>query len=273
MKLDRETLIDEISLRYVISHTATDLADKLEKIFGEIASTSYGVEDIADVYEIDITSTPRSKDELLSLIEMRVLEVPYALIEEFEDILIGDTGILELCKTYDSFRIGENREFLSELYHIEMRIREIYTVLARLQGADLKNSEVKLLREYRDEQERFRERLMNEFFFIGFSDYKNVDRRKQAGTKDLMASLGDVKRVKDIGNTVLELSHPTLRLGERFDKLSRVPEVIGKLENLRNNIAHNRYISRKNIENFETAQDIIDEIYEHFLTRFRNDEI
>jgi len=119
----------------------------------------------------------------------------------------------------------------------------------------------------------FKKRLMNEFYFIQFSDYKNIDKRKDTRLEDLLNSLRDVTTIRDIRNIIIEISHPTLHLEERFNELSRIPEAIGRLENFRNNIAHNRYVSGNDIENFKMAKTIINDVYCNLLTKLRDSEI
>ena len=273
MEVNNTTPIDEIKLRYVIVHLIDNLGTTLKKAFGDVALTSYSIEDITDIFQLDIASTNQNTEKKLSIVEIQVFSMPYDSVEEFEDTVLGVDGILKVCKTYDSFRIEKNREFLKELYGIEMKIREIYTVLTCLENTDLKNSRVKLLKEYQDNVEDFKKRFMNEFFFIEFSDYKNVDSRKDTKLEDLLVSLRHVARVRDIRNVTTELSYPTLHLQERFNELSRIPEAIGRLENFRNNIAHNRYVSGNDVENFGKAKNIIDDVYDVFLTKLRDRKI
>lgn len=272
MKIEYMASIGEINLRYVLIHSINNLDESLNHIFKDLAYLSYDIKDISNFFYSDIISINHN-NMLLSVVEIQVFNMPYSSVKEFEDALSDVDEILDLCKTYDSFKVEENREYFMELYNIEMKIREVYTVLARLQGANLKNSRVKLLNKYQDNEENFKKRLMNEFFFIGFSDYKNVDKRKDTKLEELLDALSQVERLKDISNVVIELSHSTLRLEERFNELSQVPKAIGKLENFRNNIAHNRYISKNDIENFKKAKDIIDDVHSEFLTKSKSGEI
>ena len=251
MKTEYTASVDEIKLRYILIHSVNNLDESLKDIFQDVASASYNIQDITNFFYLDTLSMNQDDNTLLSIAEIQVFDMPYHSIKEFEDAVLDVDEILEVCKTYDSFKVEENREFLAELYKIEMKVREIYTVLARLQGVNLKNSRIRLLKQYQNDEEAFKRRLMNEFFFIEFSDYKNVDRRKDPKLEDLLDDLTQVRRLEDISDIVIDLSHPTLRLEERFNALSRVPEAIGRLENFRNNIAHNRYISENDIENFK----------------------
>lgn len=273
MKLDYATPSEEVRLRYVIAHRTPNLEPVLSGIFAEVALTSYGTKDIADNFQIEVTSVSRQSAGKLSLVEIRVFSMPYDSVRQFEDSVLDVDEISEICKTYDSLRLEENREFLAELYDIEMKIREIYTILARLQGVNVKNSRVRLLKDYQDREDVFKRRAMNEFFFIEFSDYKNVDTKKDAKLDDLLEALRYVKRLKDIPDIIDELSHSSLRLEERFNELARVPEAIGRLEDFRNCIAHNRFTSENDIENFEKAKGIINDVYNNFIDKLKNKQI
>lgn len=273
MKADYTTPMEEIELRYVIVHSTGDLRRVLEETFRDVALNSYNIGDITGIFRLDIISTNQNGGRKLSIAEIQVLDMPYRSVAEFEDMLFDAEEVFEVCKTHDSFKITENRDFLTELYSIEMKIREIYTVLARLQGVNLKSSRVRLLKTYQDDEQVPKKRLMNEFFYIEFSDYRNVDRRKETKLENILDVLRRVRRVKDISDAVIELSHPTLRLEERFNELSRIPEAIGRLEDFRNGIAHNRYLVEPEIENFEKAKNIIDEVYGVFIQKFKNGEL
>lgn len=264
--------IDEIELRYIIIHSDENLKKRLEKIFGHIASTSYNTEDITSNFQLNTISKKLENSSVLSIAEIRVLDMPYESIREFEESILDVGAISEVCKTYDSSKLEENQEFLAELYNIEMKIREIYTLISRLQGANLKHSRVKLTRDYQNGEDVLERRLINEFFFVTFSDYKNVDRRKETKLENLLDSLREVERVKDIRNAMVELSHPTLHLAEGFNELSRIPEAIGRLEKFRNNIAHNRYNTETDIENFKKAKSIVDDVHNSFITRLKGEE-
>lgn len=273
MKADYATPIDaEIKLRYVVIHSTNNLEALLKEAFEEVAP-SYGIAEITGLFQSDIISLNQDSNEEISIVEIHVVDMAYSRVREFENTILSEDGILEVCKVYDSFKMEENRELLTELYNIEMKIREIYTVLARLQGVNLERSTVKLLREYEANKEDFKNRLMNEFFFIEFSDYKNVDKRKDAKLGDLLDVLRQIRRVKDINTVVTELSYPTLHIEERFNELARIPEAIGRLEKFRNNIAHNRYTSANDIENFRKAKGIIDGVYNDFLAKLKSGRI
>lgn len=261
-----------IELRYVIIHSLDNIKSTISEILSIISSESYNKNNISEFIQLSIISCD-NETEKVSVANLEIMDMPYQFIEEFEDTLIGTNKIINICKMYDSIKIEENRSFLVELYNLEMKIREIYTILTRLQSANLKDSIIKPQSEYNGKEEKFNRRLMNEFFFIEFSAYKEIDKRKTTKMEDLLFALGKVKKVEDINTLVTELSYPTLHLEERFNKLSRIPEAIGRLGTFRNNIAHCRYINKDDIENLKKAKEIIDEVYNEFIMKIEKGEL
>jgi len=52
-------------------------------------------------------------------------------------------------------------------------------------------------------------------------------------------------------------------------ELGRISEAVGRLEEFRNTIAHNRHLSKGAIENFRKAKEIVEEVYEPYIEKFR----
>lgn len=273
MDINHTSIIDEVKLRYAIIHTSEDLEQVLNDNFSDMASNFYDIEDSTYIFQLDVITDENNNGNNISIVNLNVLDMPYDFIINFEKAILDINDILEVYKTYDSYRLEQNREYLKELYDIEMKIREIYTVLKFLQHFNLKYSQVILVKKHQDNLEAYRKRLMNEFYFIQFSDYKNIDIRVNINLRDFVNSLKDINEIKDIKDIVNEISHPTLFLEERFNELSRIPEAIGRLEEFRNNIAHNRSVSRNNIENFNKAKIIINDVYSNFLTKIKDKKI
>jgi hypothetical protein len=259
----------DILLKYIIIHSTDDLGALLEEAFRDVANNSYNIKDISNLFFLE-PITLNIPDKYLSLIKIQIIGMHYKAVEEFEEIIKNNYRIVEICKTYDSFKMEENMLFLAELYEIEMKIREIYTILARRQLTNIKKSIVRTSKEYDDNKDEFEVRLMNEFFFIEFSAYRDVDKRKEAKTDDLVEALRQAKCFEDISAVIGEISHPTLHLVENFNELSRIPEAIGRLGLFRNNIAHTRYLSEKDIGNFEKAKEIIEEVYINFILKLKS---
>lgn len=271
--MDYDKPTPDIKLRYVILHSFRDLKRRLKKIFSAVVYASYDVQDIKGIFEIDTISQDQGTNRKLSIVDIRIIGMPYQSVIDFEHDLTNEDDVSEVCKTKDSFKTDENEGFLGELYEVEMKVREIYTVLARLQNVSLRNSRAKVTSDFSNSDHNTRKKLVNEFFFVQFSDYKNVDKRKDAGIADLLAALRESKKPRDLSRVADELSHSTLHLEERFNELARIPEAIGRVENFRNIIAHNRHLGETEIGNFRIAKSIIEEVHAIFISRFRTQKM
>ena len=197
----------------------------------------------------------------------------WRVIGRFEEYLNDEDDIKTCVKVYDSYKLKENQHFLSELYEMEMKIREIFSIIMYLQNAKFEWSKATLKKDFKTNPEAQRKKMMNEFFFIEFSDYKNVDNKEEIKFADLLEILKNVDDSTDLLPQIQDLTKPTLGLKERFEEISRIPEAIGRLESFRNAIAHNRYLSLKDIENFNKAKEIIQQVYDVYVEKFKNNEL
>jgi hypothetical protein len=271
MKFDYNRVIDEINIRYLAIHSNDDIEKQFESCFEDLSEV-FNVEDISSILQVDVTS--KKQDNLFSIIYIQVLNMPYSYIKAFEDNLVAYlNNDLEVYKTHDSFKLAENQDCLSELYELEMKIREIYIILSSSEKISLENSQVNSLKEYKSNEDTFKKLLMHELFFIGFKDYINVNKRKSPKFDDLLNVLANVEKIEDVSEFVNELSYPSLLLEERFGELSSIPAAIGRLEKVRNSIAHNRFLSKNDISQFNKAKNDIDYIYELFVNKFKKGEL
>lgn len=81
---------------------------------------------------------------------------------------------------------------------------------------------------------------------------------------DFLDAIRNVESLDELKISTNKLINHSLELDERFNEATRIPEAIGRLEGFRNDIAHNRYLSSKSIENFSKAKEIIDDVYDKF---------
>ena len=154
-----------------------------------------------------------------------------------------------------------------------MKIREIFTVLTRLQDVKLIDYEIAIRKEYTEKKEIFNRQLMNEFFFMEFSSYKNINKKRKPGFNAFLEVIRDIESLEELKLLTNKLFNLSLELDERFNEATRIPEAIGRLEGFRNDIAHNRYLSSKSIENFLKAKEIIDDVYDIFRLKCINRDI
>jgi len=261
-----------ILLRYILVHEDNDIVDKLNALLKEALELE-NISDIESITNLAIDTIKLSNGMFLSRMNLTFYNPDYSNVIRFEEYINDEDGIKISVKVYDSYKLAENQSFLVELYEMEMKIREIFSVVMYTQDAKFEWSMVNPKKDFQENPDEHRKRMMNEFFFIEFSDYKNIDYKKEVKFSDLLKIFNNINDINHLLPQVQELLQPTLGLKERFDALGRIPEAISRLESFRNAIAHNRYLSSKDIENFNKAKEIIQEVYDTYDAKFKNMEL
>jgi|GEM_PF-5903808 len=262
----------EIILRYILLHKKSDIKNKIDNLLKEVFELEE-IDDIGSIRSLEIDTIGTNSGIFLSRLNLTLYDTNYSIVTQFEEYLNDEDDIKTSIKVYDSWKLEENQRFLVELYEMEMKIREIFSVVMYLQNAKFEWSKVAVKKDFKINSEIYRKKMMNEFFFIEFSDYKNVDDKKEIKFTDLLDILKNINNINDLLPQIQDLIQPTLGLKERFEEISRIPEAIGRLESFRNAIAHNRYLSSRDIENFEKAKGIIQEVYNVYVEKFKNKEL
>ena len=268
----------QIEFRYIFIHTLKSLENILDEILKEI----FEVEDIQYLNDKRTFNTIYTMDcednTFISRVEI-ILFITYdeylQIVPEFEDRLRDEEHIRVLIKVYDSYKLKQNQEFLGDLYQIEMKIREMFSVamyklgLFTLFPSEATPFEVKSLQKLKDA-------LANDLFFINFADYKNVNKRRtedkyKIHRDELLKEIGFIREFGDLHKleSLLDSSNKEIGIYDLMPELGRISEAVGRLEEFRNTIAHNRHLSKEAIENFRKAKEIVEEVYEPYIEKFR----
>ena len=152
-----------------------------------------------------------------------------ALIDDFSDSVSGltDDGIEHLLKLNDPHLRRTLRDYAEEIFEIEMKLREALSLIfVDAYGEDfydlLKDTNVRFSP---PNAERMREYHENQFFFMLFRHYKEINKR----------------------SPITE---------ERYvEFLDNLEEEIVLIEELRNCVAHNRSIPEKAIADYDSAKN------------------
>ena len=264
---------NEIILRYIFLHECDEIGSKIDDLLKEALE----LEDINlldNHRNLELDTIKTDNGIFLSRVNLILFDIDYSrVIIRFEEYLTDEDNIKMCVKMYDSHKLKENQRFLLELYEMEMKVREIFSVIMYLQKAKFEWSKAKLKKDFKTNPDAYRKKMMNEFFFIEFSDYKNIDCKKEIKFADLLEILKNINDITNLLPQIQDLAKPTLGLKERFEEISRIPKAIGCLESFRNAIAHNRYLSPKDIENFNKAKEIIQEVYDVYVEKFKNKQL
>ncbi|MDP3003326.1 MAG: Abi family protein [Bacteroidales bacterium] len=165
-------------------------------------------------------------------------------------------------------------DLYKEIAHLEMQLREIFTYIFYKEYPDtpfnvLSNYLVRQLKDIPNEEE-FKNRMENEFFYLVFSDYISLEKPKE------------ISNIKDI-STLLESSDSFETFKEKITKrgitnerhqdfLASLKNNLDTIEKVRNSVAHNRTISERAFGHYEVAKNKLNESFKEFWENLSQDE-
>jgi hypothetical protein len=187
-------------------------------------------------------------------------------VQAFTVILMGagDAGVEHLVKFDDPVLSERFREWGAEIYSLELRLREALTLIfvdLYQEGYYdlLRHVSVSTIESVTEEQ--LQASAQNEFFFLQFGNYLDVDRRQLPKN---VASLIDLVRTSTDHAELREALTPSILPEHHAEFVAEIRQSLDPVEKMRNAVAHNRSPSRRVEENYQQARQDLEEA----LTRF-----
>lgn len=248
----------------------------------------YDIENIKDWIEIQYYSSyPNSKRKVLGFTLSIPDEIPEGeqdkiINENFGKILQPERGqthsfIENVIRYQDDAILADIQRYHPPIFEIEMRVREVinyifsfnlphhrvWQFLKEFQGIYIKTKSPELL----DKFENFFE---NEVFHIMMTDYGRLTNPKQREISDFKVKINDPKtkdlaEVKNWLKQAVDFSQFNIK-HQMF--LNNVSNRLKPIEDLRNDIMHNRKIHQDVIKGFEAAIDFVNP----WIDKFWEDE-
>lgn len=198
---------------------------------------------------------------------------PKDVIEQFADALAGQDGVLHLLKFYDELLLEKNLELAKEVFALEMTLRKALSLIYLTQYED---SSYNLLREDQvqiakkdgekpkpEEMEKSRE---NEFFHLLFSQYINLNKRRQLAEVKTILEL--IQQADSYDLFKAQLSRKPITDEHDGDFITSLKDLVKSIEELRNCLAHNRTPSEKALENYGNSKVNLTQRIEGYLRQF-----
>jgi hypothetical protein len=186
----------------------------------------------------------------------------------------GD-GIVHVLKLNDSALLGFNRPYFDEIFEIEMKLREALSfIFIDTYGSDyynlLKDVEFKYPGDP-PETQQMKALYQNQFFYLLFSHYINLNvRKKPKNVNDLYSTLEQVADFNELKQRVTTLPITN----ERYvDFLASLKERMDQIEKVRNCTAHNRAIPEDYIADYNMAKGPLLGAINNFLERINQLEV
>ena len=178
-----------------------------------------------------------------------------------------DEGIRHLLKLNDPQLRRTLRDYGDEIFEIEMKLREALSLIfVDTYGENfyalLKEVRVEPTGREAPEESQMQAYCENQFFFLVFSDYININVRKQLNLNRIVEYMGQAEDFEGLKQMIT--TNPITK--ERYvDFLESLKQRVDPIEKLRNCVAHNRSISRIIIDDYEMAKDLLLEEIKEFL--------
>jgi hypothetical protein len=198
------------------------------------------------------------------------------LVHEFGQKLQNNSDIDLVIKYNDESMQIEYQKYAKEIFELEMELREVISfifldtykndyynllkeMIVSIQNLDKKNKPDKYY---------FKAHFENEFFFLLFSDYININSLKELNHSGLNNLIRDSDSFEDLKRKMQSRGI----LKEKYqDFIAGIKQDLNPIEKLRNCIAHNRSISERNNYRMIVDYDKAKKALEDLINNFWND--
>ena len=118
---------------------------------------------------------------------------------------------------------------------------------------------------------KLKECYQNEFFFLMFSSYIQINERKDTNLERVVECIGQAKDFEGLKRMIIN-KEPIIET-EYSNFLKEVKKFINRIESLRNCVAHNRPIPDKIRGEYETDKELLLEEINKFRKKLANGEV
>lgn len=196
-----------------------------------------------------------------------------AIVKNFTDAIVEaqEEGILHVVKLNDPILFRENAQYAAEIFEIEMKLREAFSVIFIDTVGDefyslIKDTSVNPMGEPQESQMRTRQE--NQFFYLTFSQYRNLNDKKSFGknAEQLIKIIGQATDFRALQEL---LTQTPIKKEEYKDFITRLTAILDPIEDVRNCVAHNRTVSQREKDNYVQAKEKLMELINEFLNGFQ----
>ncbi len=194
--------------------------------------------------------------------------LPRIVVDEFSEAL-NTPPVVHLVKFDDPLLRIDLVQWAHEIYDLEMKLRRVLTLVYLNAYQDsspydlLGEERVQPMNKERPLPDHMKERAENQFFYLTFSQYVNLNRRPEFKLSDLLKLV----RNKDTYDVFREeLSRTPIENEDDAVLLAGLKELMDAIEAMRNCCAHSRRPSKKVEENYLNAHPLLDQLLNGYLS-------
>ena len=198
-----------------------------------------------------------SNDRQISNIALSINKNDIQHIKSFEDIL----KTISICtaKLKDEFQEERIKKVYAELFEIETNLRDVFFLI--LTDSFPQNEWHSLfepfytffhtLKNLKDRKKKFTENMINELFYLGLEDYEKLATKPSFKIEKL---LDDIRNSEDFESFSRNILCKGITRADYITFISNIKNSLLIICNIRNDIAHFRFINDKTFASFEQAK-------------------
>ncbi len=194
------------------------------------------------------------------------------VVDEFAKALIDNTSpISHIVKFEDPLLRANLAQWAEEIFALEMKLRRVLTLiyLYAYQDGDpfdlLCEELTQPTSKERLKPEQMKAALENQFFYLTFSQYVNLNQRPEMKITKIIEN---IKNTETYENFRTELNRVPVENENDANLLAGLRALMKAIEAMRNCVAHNRRPPRRVVDNYEKAQPLLNQELDRYLSQW-----
>lgn len=244
---------DETNMNQVLTES---LIDALENI-----SDDFDKDAVGDMIQF---SHERRRDEFMLIgfaIELpEELSHDESVIDNFASTIRDKEPKSHVVKFEDPLLRARLAKWAAEIFALEMKLRRVLSIiyLNAYQGEEpfslLRDDKISLRGD--PNQEQMEKVTENQFFHLDFSQYINLNQRRDPQLPDILKAIDAAEQYDDFRAKICRIP---VEDEIDADLITNLKELMNPIGNMRNCVAHNRRPTKKIIDNYHRALLDLDE--------------
>lgn len=190
------------------------------------------------------------------------------IVTDFSDLVSENenNSAVHIIKLYDHNLYLKNAQLAQEIFEIEMKLREVFSVIfIDTLEDDFYNLlvDVNAIPMGDPQVPQMRSRYENQFFYLTFSQYKNLNDRKPIGGVPQIIQL--LRTTSNFQEFQEYFTHSPVRKEEYADFILGLKANLDAIEKVRNCVMHNRCVSEDDKGNYDQAKEKLMRLADEFL--------
>jgi hypothetical protein len=194
------------------------------------------------------------------------------VVSEFASALSETAPILHVLKFEDPLLQEKIAGWAGEMFDIEMKLRRVLSLiyLGAHQDRDpfnlLADEKIRPMTEDSPKPSQMRAAAENQFFYLTFGQYINLNQRVDINLNGLLEIL---QTMTDFETFRAEITRAPVPSEDDSILIAGLKERMDAIEKMRNCVAHNRRPAKTIVENYENVRPLVETLLDDYLKRWQ----